>query len=248
VTITAIRFSERPELWARIAHLSSEVWPEYNRHGDVLNRYWDALYDRFPDYQFVLYDQSIDEVLCEGHTIPVAWSGEIPDLGPGIDASIAGGFDLADSGGVPTALCALAAEIPPKHRERGLARLVLEEMAEIARCARLAALIAPVRPNWKERYPLTPIDRYVRWARADGQAFDPWIRVHMRLGAAMGPAIAESMSITGSVNEWESWTAMAFPESGSFVFPGGLATLEIDRENDIGRYWEPNVWLIHSTK
>ena len=40
--IVAYRFSERPELWERISDLSAEVWPEYNRHGDILNRYSDS--------------------------------------------------------------------------------------------------------------------------------------------------------------------------------------------------------------
>jgi hypothetical protein len=29
------------------------------------------------------------------------------------------------------------------------------------------------------------------------------------------------------------------------VFPEGLATVHIDREADLGSYWEPNVWMIH---
>jgi hypothetical protein len=38
---------------------------------------------------------------------------------------------------------------------------------------------------------------------------------------------------------------MPFPESGSYVFPAGLAPLGVDREADIGSYWEPNVGLVH---
>ena len=38
---------------------------------------------------------------------------------------------------------------------------------------------------------------------------------------------------------------MRFPEGGEYVFPHGLATLEIDTEADAGRYWEPNVWMRH---
>ena len=26
----------------------------------------------------------------------------------------------------------------------------------------------------------------------------------------------------------------------------GLATVEIDRGADVGTYWEPNVWIVHS--
>jgi hypothetical protein len=59
----------------RIEDLSSRVWPEYNLHSDVANGYWGRLYDDFPDYQFVLYDDERDEVLAEGHTLPCAWDG-----------------------------------------------------------------------------------------------------------------------------------------------------------------------------
>jgi hypothetical protein len=46
----------------------------------------------------------------------------------------------------------------------------------------LTHLVAPVWPSLKERYPLTSIERYVQWRRDDGQLFDPWMRIHERLG------------------------------------------------------------------
>jgi hypothetical protein len=55
-----------------------------------------------------------------------------------------------------------------------------------------------------------------------------------------------SLQITGTTTEWESWTGMAFPGSGDYWFPGGLATVHIDREQDRGSYWEPNVWMRHT--
>jgi hypothetical protein len=118
-------------------------------------------------------------------------------------------------------------------------------MLAIARAHGLLSLIAPVRPSWKERYPLMPIERYAAWRRDDGLPFDPWMRVHERLGADVLRPEPESLRITGAVEEWESWTAMAFPESGEYVFPQGLAPLTVDRESDRGSYWEPNVWMLH---
>jgi hypothetical protein len=38
---------------------------------------------------------------------------------------------------------------------------------------------------------------------------------------------------------------MPFPETGDYVFPAGLAPVHIDRDNDTGEYWEPNIWIIH---
>ena len=36
---------------------------------------------------------------------------------------------------------------------------------------------------------------------------------------------------------------MPFPETRDYVFPAGLAIVRIDRDNDIGEYWEPNIWI-----
>jgi len=80
---------------------------------------------------------------------------------------------------------ALAAEVEGDQQGRGLSRLIIEAMAAAARGAGLGPLIAPVRPSWKDRYPLIPIAAYATWRRHDGLPFDPWMRVHARLGAAL---------------------------------------------------------------
>jgi hypothetical protein len=49
----------------------------------------------------------------------------------------------------------------------------------------------------------------------------------------------------GAVADWESWTKMRFPETGDYVFPQGLAPVRIERERDLGVYWEPNIRVIH---
>jgi hypothetical protein len=142
-------------------------------------------------------------------------------------------------------LCALLISVPRSRQGRGASGTALRAMVELARAKGLEALIAPVRPSWKDRYPLVPIERYAAWRRDDGLPFDPWVRIHERAGGEILKPEPHSLRITGTVAEWEEWTGMAFPESGEYVFPGGLATVEIDREQDVGRYWEPNVWIRH---
>jgi hypothetical protein len=237
--------AERADVWSRAEDLDEEVWPEYNRHGDVLNRYWGRLDEDFAEFQFVLYDEESDELLAQGHTIPFPWDGTADGLPAGIDGVVVEAFDTLAEGRRPTALSALAIEIPPERQRGGLSSLMLAGMRDIAAAHGLADLAAPLRPTWKERYPLTPIDRYAAWTREDGLPFDPWIRLHVRLGGQILAAEPRSLRITGTVAEWEEWTAMRFPESGAYVFPHGLAPLEIDREADLGSYWEPNVWVRH---
>jgi GNAT superfamily N-acetyltransferase len=240
-----VTHAERPELADRV---DFNVWPAYNTHGDVLNRYWRRLYDDFPGFQFVLYDEDEDVVLGEGHTIPCTWDGTPDGLPAGIDGMMELGFALREQGREPNALSAMAIEIRPAAQGGGLSRAMLEGMRAIGRRHGLGALLAPVRPSWKERYPLTPIGRYARWTREDGLPFDPWIRTHVRLGGEILRPEPRSMRISGTVAEWEDWTEMAFPESGEYVFPHGLAPVAIDREQDLGLYFEPNLWMVHTVE
>lgn len=236
--------AERPEL-AEHGVPDHHVWPTYNLQGEVTNRFWPRLYDDLPQYQFGLYDPDTDELLAEGHTVPVRWDGRDEELLAGVDEALTSAFELLDGGAAANTVCAMAAEIPPANRGRGLARTILEAMAAIAERHGLAHLIAPVRPSWKDRYPTTPIERYVTWRRDDGRRFDPWMGVHEHLGARVGPVIPRSLRITGTLAQWEEWTGLALPDSGEFVFPGGLAPLTVDRDADVGLYFEPNVWMIH---
>lgn len=236
--------AERPDLWER-GIPSEAVWPEYNLHGDVLNQWWGYLDEELADFQFVLHDEANDEVVAEGHTGPLWWDGSDETLPDGIDAAIEQIFVRRRAGEPVNTLCALAAESPRGGRRRGLAEQLLRAMSVLAQRNGLTHLVAPVRPSLKERYPLTPVERYAGWRRADGQLFDPWMRVHERLGARVGPPLPQSLRITGTIEEWEDWTGMAFPESGDYVFPEGLAPLTVDRSANRGSYWEPNVWMIH---
>jgi hypothetical protein len=183
-----------------------------------------------------------DEILARARSIPLRWAGTVEGLPAGIDGAIARGFDEPGA----NRLCALPIQVPRDVQGRGMSAVALEAMSGIARRHGLGSLLAPVRPSWKERYPLVASERYAGWRRSDGLLFDPWMRVHGRAGAAVVRPEPRSLRITGTVGEWEGWTGMAFPESGDYWFPGGLATVHVDRGDDSGAYREPNVWMLHS--
>lgn len=233
-----VTVAERPDLAEPAWEVTKDCMPEYNNHGDVLNAFWGRLTTERPDFQFHVIGDD-DHVLARARSVPVRWDGSVEDLPAGIDGAIARGFD---EGGA-NALCALVIMIPRNLQGRGLSSVAAAAMGEVALRQGLNALIAPVRPSLKERYPLVSIERYAQWRRNDGLLFDPWMRVHERLGATVLKTETRSLRITGTVAEWEGWTQMAFPESGDFWFPGGLAPVQIDRPGDSGSYWEPNVWM-----
>jgi hypothetical protein len=139
---------------------------------------------------------------------------------------------------------AIAISVAPAQQGRQLSGRMIRTFIDNARAAGLTnGVIAPVRPTWKERYPLIPIESYMEWRREDGSHFDPWIRIHEHVGGEIIAAAPESMTICAPVSEWEEWTGSLFPSDGEYVFPGGLATLAV--EEGIGTHVEPNVWILH---
>jgi hypothetical protein len=239
--VRIVTFAEREGLDQRAWEAINDAFPEYNNHGDTLTTYWSRIAEQWPRFQFCLIDER-DEILARGESLPLRWDGSVSDLPAGLDGAIIRG---CDEGGANT-LCAMAIAIPRHLRGRQISATAVRAMSELARRHGLSALIAPVRPNWKERYPLVPIEQYAGWRRPDGLLFDPWMRIHERLGARVLRPEPRSVQITGTIAEWEGWTQMAFPQSGAYWFPGGLTTLAIDRDDDLGSYWEPNVWMHHA--
>ena len=230
--------AERPDLAEPAWEATNDVFPEYNNHGDVLNVYWGALTEKFPEFQFHLVDDE-EQTLARARCLPLRWDGTLDDLPTGIDEAIVRGIDQGNG----NVLCAMVIQVPRGLQGRGISTAALKAMADIGRAHGLSSLIAPVRPNWKDRYPLTPIERYATWTREDGLLFDPWLRVHERAGASILRPEPQSLRITGSVAEWEEWVGMRFPEDGAYTFPGGLAPLTVTA--GAGAYWEPNVWMRH---
>jgi GNAT superfamily N-acetyltransferase len=241
--VLVVPYSDRPDLVERLGEVE-DVWPEFLYHtGATFNALWSRVRREFPDFQLVLYDDDTDSVVGRGQTIPFRWDGSVEDLPDGVDGVVRRVFD---AGGEPTTLSALVAVVDPRYQRRGLSSLIIEGMRAVAAEHGLDALVAPVRPTLKARYPLTPIERYLAWRRVDGQLFDPWLRVHERLGAEILGVCPGSLVVEGTVSEWEEWTGIAFPDSGSYVVEGALVPVEIDRKEDVGRYVEPNVWMRHA--
>jgi len=224
--------------------MGSNVLPEFMHHDASVNRRWGELFDLFAGFQVAVCDDK-DRVVATGNSVPLFWDGSLKGLPDGVGATVERGAGDHEAGRAPTVVSALLAKVDPAHRGRGLSGVVLRAMKEVAAEMGLAALIAPVRPTLKDRYPLTPMERYWRWERGDGLPFDPWLRVHRRLGAKLLRVAPRSMTVTGTVGEWENWTGMRFPESGPYVVPGALCPVRINVERDLGSYEEPNVWMRH---
>jgi GNAT superfamily N-acetyltransferase len=237
-------FAQRPDRALEADRLQMAVWPEIMMHDPVAKEHFHHLREGLAEYQLMLCDNA-DAIVGVGFAIPFVWepSRRLPDTG--WDWVLRQGVRDQLAGRSPTALSAISAAVVRGHQGKGISAEIVRGMRCIAREHGLRRLVAPVRPNHKSRYPLTPMESYVAWQCPDGLPFDPWLRVHARLGATIVRIAPRSMTIAGTVAEWEAWAEMQFPRSGRYVVPGALNPVKIDRERDLGTYVEPNVWLAH---
>jgi hypothetical protein len=231
-------YAERPDLAARTGEVGAS-FAEFMGHGEVAERHWGKLRTELPELQLVLWDEERDAVVGHARTMPAREAEGLPG---GIDDVLETWFGDGDR---PEAdvLSAMVAVVDAHRRGEGLSRTLIGAMRGLAGRAGFSSLIAPVRPTWKEHYPLIPLERYAWWTREDGLPFDPWIRVHARLGGELLEVCPASMLIEGVREEWEAWANMRFPADGDYVVPGALEPVRF--ADGHGVYVEPNVWMRH---
>lgn len=243
-------YAEQPQVKREVFDaVKQPAWQyDFVFEDEVANRLWGRLEDDFAAYQFVLRDEDAGGVIAAvGHTLPFYWDAPLAALPErGWDGIFEQAVSDYDAGRTPNMLTAIEASIAPAYQGKGVSRRVIEVMRGIAQAHGFASLVAPVRPSWKAKYPLTPMERYAFWADQNGAPFDPWLRTHWRLGARIVKVAPQSMRIPGTVADWEKWTGLAFPESGLYVVAGALEPIQIDCEHNQGVYVEPNVWMHHT--
>ncbi len=220
-------------------------WPEFMLHDPVALKL-SLCYEKLPDFQFVLVDPGSNETVAIANSIPLFWDKKLENLPyEGWDWALAKGIDDVVAGRKPNYLCALQIVVFGDNRGKGISTHAVRAMKAIGQAHGLQGLIAPVRPNRKSEDPHVSIDEYICWKNNDGLPYDPWLRVHARLGAKIIKPCYRAMRITGTVSEWESWTKMSFPKTGDYEVPGALVPVQIDVQQDRGVYIEPNVWVVH---
>ena len=226
--------------------IAEASWPEFMLHDPIAGENWHELFDRFSEYQFALLDTERNRMAAMGNSLPFRWDKPLEYLPEGgWDWVFLKAIEDHKAGIEPNIQSAIQIAIHPEYQSQRLSSTMVRAMGGIAKARGFKNLVAPVRPNQKSKYPLISIDDYIRWTNDEGLPFDPWLRVHARLGAQILKPCHEAMTIRGNSAEWEEWTGLKFPQSGHFYIPGALNPMEMNLEKDQGTYIEPNVWMVH---
>ncbi|WP_456276463.1 GNAT family N-acetyltransferase [Bacillus sp. AK128] len=236
--------SERPDLVNEISILHGLGWSKFMLQDEVANQYFGYLPKVFPHLQFVLLDQDEKAIAC-GNAVSFHWDGTVKDLPSGWDDVLKRSVEESKKGIRANTVSAIAIVVNPLYRGKSISELMVRRMKEIVKEHDYQYMLAPVRPSLKHKYPLIPMEQYAYWVTNEGQAFDPWIRIHLRTNANILSIANESMIIKGKISQWEQWIGLSLPVTGKYIVPEALVPISVNRERDCGEYIEPNVWIQH---
>lgn len=233
------KLSDNKKLVEVINKLHSEPWPIFLSEDSSVKKYWQRLYQVYPEYQLLFRIKN--EYVGVANSAPIYWNSNIDDLPSGFDEAIE---TIIEEDKKPNILCGMAVVISKKHLGKGISSEIINNLKKLAKSYGYSNLILPVRPTLKSQYPTISMDNYIKWKK-DDLPFDPWLRVHIKIGGEILKVANPSMIVRGTVSDWQRWTGMYFGESNEYIIQGALNPVSIDLENDLGEYIEPNVWVLH---
>lgn len=243
-----VTLAERPDLADRIWDFD-DLWPEFMTQDPIGDLFYSRTATTYADFTLLAFDRDDPgRPVARSCAVPFAMGEELgrttlPE--DGWDGVIRWAWLDEVRGRTPTLVSALEVAIRPDLRGKGLAAVMLE--AKRANAARLGfdQLVAPVRPSHKHLEPHTPMPEYASRTRSDGLPADPWLRLHVRLGAEVVGVCPRAMTISGTLARWREWSGLPFDQTGDVVVPGALNPVHCSVEHDHAVYVEPGVWVRH---
>ncbi|MFF9509521.1 N-acetyltransferase [Streptomyces sp. NPDC014724] len=244
LTITTV--AARPEL-AGAAGRMPDSWPGFVLEDLVGWANYPRIAVDFPEYVLVATDED-GAVVARAYSVPFALHA------PGREGLPEGGWDqvllwaFSDlrHGRTPDTVSAIEIAVANGRQGEGISARMVAAMRENAGRLGFADLVAPVRPSAKHLDATAPMEEYARRTRAeDGLPYDPWLRVHVRAGGVIEAVAPVSMTVSGSLARWRSWTGLPFDEDGPVEVPGALVPVQCSVAHGYAVYVEPNVWVRH---
>lgn len=240
------------------------IWPRYlTEESDIsiLVPYEAVVYDRYYSERYFLWGirrQSDRQLVA---CLSCA-SIDLEGLGRSLDQQ---GWQWAKQNSILSdsvnSLSLLSATVSTEERANGLAKWMIESAKDLAKSLGFKQVVAPARPSLKHRYPeitmqdyllmsgikFNSLDDELSYLGKDGTKskipVDPWLALHLDLGAKILNICENSIEVVSSIGWWEKVLATSFKRLNEINIDTGLAPLKIDWNKKIAIYQEPNVWL-----
>jgi hypothetical protein len=244
MTLRVERSNSRVWSEEQMEALFAEGFPKFISADIAVKEYIERVREYFPHLDVMMIDES-DNPVATGWGVPISWSGEVVDLPSSFAEVLRRAIEVHDSGLESNTFVICGAVVDPGRKGSGTATELIRALSGVGQAEGVTRVLAPVRPTRKHLYPLFSIENYASWVREDGLPFDPWLRLHVRLGARIVSLAPEAQTMLGTVRDWEEWSGISLPVSGEYIIPQGMSVLRIDRGADLGTYVEPNIWVQH---
>lgn len=222
--------------------LENIVWPTFNQYAEG-----GAWVDYDPNLHFVAYDHDEGIIVGTIDAVELDWNGKLEDLpSRGWTEIIELAIERISLGSLsPKAewTSALGTSIRPGYEGKGLAQRLLEALKIETNALGYKGLVAPVRPTARWRMADISIEEYTRTRLDNDEHFDPWIRVHERIGGVVVGSCAGSAVFVATKDEWQAWSKIKLPIAGRVIIPNAINPLEI--KEDQGILSEDSIWVIH---
>ncbi len=237
-----VTFKERPDLYDLQEEICGKAFPVFLYYSEIAANTWDKMIRYYNEYQLLFLHN--DKIICVFNCMPMNHDfsdEELPE--DAFDWGLEKGIKDFEDGKEINAALAIQIIIPKEYQGKGISHIAVVEIKKMCAKMGIKKLIIPVRPTLKSKYPISHIDEYTKWKNEKGLPFDPWLRVHVKQNGKIIKPCNKALIVKGTIEQWETWTQMSFPESGKYVVDGALCPVRIDIENDLGVYIEPNVWV-----
>ncbi|MFF3761893.1 N-acetyltransferase [Streptomyces sp. NPDC002185] len=236
----------RPELEGAMWSMK-DLWPEFMMYDPVGWANMGRIAREFPEFVLVATDAA-GAVVARGFSVPFRLDAEgrreLPDRG--WDEVLNWAFSDLRHGRTPDTVSAIEITVGLDHLGKGVSHTMLAALRENAGARGFAELVAPVRPNGKHLEASASLHEYAfRTREEDGLPADPWLRVHVRAGGVIEAVAPASMTVSGSVEQWRTWTGLPFDADGPVEVPGALVPVHCEATRGYAVYVEPNVWVRH---
>lgn len=246
LTITTL--AARPELAGPMGEMP-DTWPRFVLEDLIGWANYPRIAVEFPEYVLVATDTE-GAVVARAFSVPFALDVEGRHELPqgGWDQVLLWAFSDLRHGRTPDMVSAIEITVAEGHLGKGVSGRMVAALRENTARLGFGELVAPVRPNGKHLEPAVPMEEYARRTREeDGLPDDPWLRVHVRAGGVIEVVAPVSMTVSGSLARWRSWTGLPFDVEGPVEVPGALVPVHCSVAHGYAVYVEPNVWVRHRT-
>ncbi len=229
--------------WQR--QLDDLTWPLFLLQDIKKEGSWAFIYEHFLAYQFAYFDG--EKLVGVGNSLGLFYDGSMEDLpAKGLDWAAKKSKEDIENNVSPNIMIAVQIMLHPQYKNLGLSYLMVNTMKEIGKSQGFSCIALPVRPTLKRQFPFLSMEEYINQKDNGGLPFDPWLRVHTKLGATLIGPCNESMYVSGSIEDWSQWTGLKIDSPGIYAIEGALLSITVDTMNDTISYYEPNVWMVYN--